>query len=77
MFLKETCSADGKFEKIKARLVAGGHQQDRQIFQDTSSSPTVSTSSVVMISAIASKEKQKVVTIDFPGGFLNADIPEG
>ena len=29
MFLKEKFSADGNFEKLKARLVAGGHMQDR------------------------------------------------
>jgi hypothetical protein len=26
MFLKEKFQADGKFDKVKARLVAGGHQ---------------------------------------------------
>ena len=31
MFLKEKFTADGVFEKLKARLVAGGHLQDRDI----------------------------------------------
>jgi hypothetical protein len=77
MFLKEKYYADGQFEKIKARLVAGGHQQDQEIFRGISSSPTVSTSSVFIISAIAAKERRQVVTIDFPGAYLNADMPEG
>ena len=42
MFLKEKFYADGNFEKLKARLVAGGHLQDRQMYQDISS-PTVRT----------------------------------
>jgi hypothetical protein len=75
--LKEKYYADGKFEKIKARLVAGGHQQDREMFRNISSSPTVSTSSVFIISAIATKEMRQVVTVDFPGAYLNADMPVG
>ena len=42
MFLKKTTNADGVFEKVKARLVAGGHLQDREIY-DNDSSPTAST----------------------------------
>ena len=30
-FLREKYSAEGEFEKLKARLVAGGHQQDRTV----------------------------------------------
>ena len=42
MFLKDKYTADGKFDKLKSRLVAGGHLQDRNIY-DNGSSPTVST----------------------------------
>jgi hypothetical protein len=37
MFLKEKYKADGEFEKLKARLVAGGHMQDRSEMGDVSS----------------------------------------
>ena len=75
MFLKEKFAADGKFDKLKARLVAGGHQQDRSVYSDSeTSSPTVSTTSLFLIAAIAAKENRKVVTIDFSGAYLNAQI---
>ena len=74
MFLKEKFTADGVFEKLKARLVAGGHLQDRDIYND-GSSPTLSTSSLFILSAIASKDKA-VAAIDFPGAFLNSVMPE-
>ena len=34
MFLKEKFSSTGEFQKLKARLVAGGHMQDRSIYSD-------------------------------------------
>ena len=74
MFLKDKYTADGKFDKLKSRLVAGGHLQDRNI-HDNGSSPTVSTTSVFIVSAIAAKENRAVATIDFPGAFLNSDMP--
>ena len=45
MFLKEKYLPTGAFEKLKARLVAGGNQQDKDLYDDISS-PTVSTSVV-------------------------------
>ena len=75
MFLKEKFAADGKFDKLKARLVAGGHQQDRSVYSDSeTSSPTVSTTSLFLIAAIAVKENRKVVTIDLSEAYLNAQI---
>ena len=41
MFLKEKFNGDGTFDKLKARLVAGGDGQDRSLY-DNLSSPTVS-----------------------------------
>ena len=75
MFLREKRNADGIFEKIKARLVAGGHLQDRDIY-DNGSSPTASTTAVFMEAAIAAKLCNAVAHIDFSGAFLNADMPE-
>ena len=42
VFLKEKFLPKGEFEKLKARLVAGGDQQDKSLFDDLSSR-TVST----------------------------------
>ena len=55
MFLKDKYTADGKFDKLKSRLVAGGHLQDRNIY-DNGSSPTVSTTSVFIVATIAASE---------------------
>ena len=74
MILKEKFTADGVFEKLKARLVAWGHLQHRDIYND-GSSPTLSTSSLFILSAIASKDKA-VAYIDFPGAFLNSVMTE-
>ena len=50
MFLKEKYLPTGQFEKLKARLVAGGYQQDKDLYNDISS-PTVSTSAVMTVFA--------------------------
>jgi hypothetical protein len=75
MFLKDKYTADGVFEKLKARLVAGGHLMDRTIY-DNGGSPTATTQSVFMVACLAAKEGRKVAHIDFPGAFLYAEMPE-
>ena len=46
-FIREKTRADGSFDKLKARLVAGGHQQDRRIYtKEETASPTVATASL-------------------------------
>ena len=74
-FLKDKYTAQGVFDKLKARLVAGGHLQDREIY-DNGASPTVATTSLFMIATIAAKEGRSVATIDFPGAFLHSTIPQ-
>ena len=75
MFFKEKYDAAGNFEKLKARLVAGGDQQDRTVYSDTDiSSPTVATSAVFIMAAIAAQERRHVVTVDIAGAYLNADM---
>ena len=74
MFLKEKYTADGMFEKLKSRLVAGGHLQDRDVYNN-GASPTASTSSVFILTAIAARQNRAVATVDFPGAFLNSDMP--
>ena len=73
MFLKEKYYADGKFEKLKARLVAGGNMQNRADFGNISS-PVVNTTSVYCIAAIAAKERRTVCTVDVGSAFLNSDM---
>ena len=46
IFLKRKNHPDGSFHKLKARLVAGGDQQDKGLYDDLSS-PTVSTSAAL------------------------------
>jgi hypothetical protein len=71
MFLKEKFLADGTFDKLKARLVAGGDMQDRNLYDDVSS-PTASITSLLMVAAIAAREKRHVYTLDIGGAYLNA-----
>jgi hypothetical protein len=73
MFLKDKYFASGVFEKFKARLVAGGDQQDRGLYENLPS-PTAATSSVLAAAAIAASEGRSAITIDIGGAFLNADI---
>jgi NMD protein affecting ribosome stability and mRNA decay len=68
MFLKE--------KKLKARLVAGGDQQDKALYDDLSA-PTVSTSSVFTILGIAAHEGRKASVVDIGGAFLNAEMKTG
>jgi hypothetical protein len=72
MFLKAKFDGLGRFEKIKARLVANGKQQDRALYPDTFS-PTVGLQSVLMCLTMAAKENRTVCAIDIGGAYLNAE----
>lgn len=61
---------------MKARLVAGGDQQDRTLYDDLSA-PTVGTSSVFTLLCIAAHEGRRVTVIDISGAYLNADMNTG
>ena len=74
MFLKDKYTADGMFEKLKSRLVAGGHLQNRDVYNN-GASPTASTSSIFILTAIIARQKRGAATVDFPGAFLNSDMP--
>jgi len=75
MFLKEKYLSSGEFDKLKARLVAGGHMQDKTLYSKTSiASPTPTQQSVFSIASVAAAEHRKVVTADIPGAYLNADM---
>ena len=71
MFIKEKFDPSGKFEKLKARLIAGGDQQDKSLYQDISSA-TVATSSVFIVATIAALEKRLITVVDVTGAYLNA-----
>ena len=76
MFLKRKNNADGTFLKLKARLVAGGDQQDKNLYDDLSS-PTVSTSAVFTLLAVAAHEHRHVAVVDISGAYLNAYMTKG
>ena len=73
MFLKEKFLPTGEFEKLKARLVAGGHMQNRDLYEDLSA-PTVATASVFTILLIVAAENRSIAAVDIGGAFLHADM---
>ena len=75
MFLKKKSNPDGSFLKLKARLVAGGDQQDKSLYEDLSS-PTVSISSVFTLLSVAAAERRHVAVLDISGAYLNADMTQ-
>ena len=58
MFLKEKNLPNGDFQKIKARLVAGGDQQDKSLYSDTSSL-TATLESTTMVIAVTAAEGRR------------------
>lgn len=77
-FFKEKFSrATGELIKLKGRLVAGGHMQDRELYEeDKVSSPTASTAAVYILASLAAKEEKNVWTCDIGTAYLNAPMPE-
>ncbi len=73
MFLKEKFTPEGLFDKLKMRLVAGGHMQEKQELEITSS-PTVSLTAVHIIFTYAAAHDMIVVTVDITGAYLNASM---
>ena len=74
MKVKEKMSG-GLLEKLKGRLAAGGHRQNKALYSDSKYAPTVSNTAVMCGAAIAAGEGHAVATIDFVGAFLYADLP--
>jgi hypothetical protein len=73
MFLKEKFTSEGAFDKIKSRFVAGGHRQDRSVYEeDEMSSPTVSLAAVYMLASIGAGEGRDFMTMDIGSAYLNA-----
>ena len=75
MFLKQKFLSTGVFERLKARLVAGGHLQDRSEYADSErSAPTVSLQSLYLVAAIAAHERRVVKVMDVGTAYLNAGM---
>ena len=64
-------------DKLKARLVGGGDGQDRNLYSriDTSS-PTASTSAILIIAQLAAAEGRHVISLDIGSAYLNAKMPK-
>ena len=75
MFLKKKFTSDGKFDKIKARLVVGGNIQDEGSYDETAS-PTVDQGAIMMGLGIAARVKGRVWSTDVPAAYLNALVLE-
>ena len=73
LFLKEKFKPDGNFDKLKSRLVAGGHMQDRELYPDKSS-PTPAINSIFIVTAIAAHKECTVVSLDIGNAYVNAPI---
>jgi hypothetical protein len=75
MFLTEKFE-DGKFVKMKGRVVADGRMQDRAIYSDFSS-PTAKTRSVMTCLKLAAVKGWDLLKLDVGGAFLCAPIGDG
>jgi len=74
MFMKEKFAPDGRFDKLKGRLVGGGNFQDRSDYlTEDISSPTAALPFVYTVAGIAAQEGRYIVTADIPVAYLNAD----
>ena len=71
LFLNPKHDAMGVFEKVKARLVGNGKQQDRNLWVDRSS-PTAMLESIMAVLTIAAKEQREMAGLDIGSAFLEA-----
>jgi len=71
MFLKQK-----RCGKIKGRGCADGRKQRVYKTKEETSSPTIHVESLFLTSIIDALEGRKVVTLDIPGAFMQADIDE-
>ena len=73
MFLTPKKLPNGSIDRMKARLVAGGHRQDRSLYREVeTSSPTVALSTVLITASIAAHRGEHVMTLDHKAAYLNA-----
>lgn len=60
--------------KVKSRLTGGGHINRELWDNESTSSPTAQTASVLMVAALAAQAKHQVKTFDFTAAYLNATM---
>ena len=73
MFCKLKWDADGTFDKIKSRLVGGGHRQNKDDYDDVSA-PAIGTTALFTLLAIAAFLGQQSKSVDIPAAYLNAPL---
>ena len=77
MFLKNKFGEENAIVKIKARLVAGGHMQDRETLDpEMISSTTLRTASYQIILNLTALEDNELSIIDIRSAYLQADLPK-
>lgn len=63
MFLKVEFDADGNFDKLRVRLVHGGHVQSKEeLLYESVTSPTAPIIFVLAVAAMASHESSEVAS---------------
>jgi hypothetical protein len=74
MFVVQKYLANGEFDKVKARLVADGRDQDASLYPDKSS-PMVALHSVFMVLGLGAMKKwRQVIKIDVKGAFVQTPM---
>jgi len=71
LFLNPKHDAMGVFQKIKARLVANGKQQDKELYPDRSS-PTAMLESIMVVLTVCAHEQRSMAGLDIGSAFLEA-----
>lgn len=73
--MKKKLNTEGVYLKYKGRFVAGGHRQDRSLYEECErSSPTVSLSTVFTLLALVAYQGHHCAAIDITAAYLNASI---
>ena len=73
MFIKVKAKADGSFDKVKARLVAGGDKQSSDLYDNTYS-PTINPVIIFTILNIIAHADLACMTIDVKMAFLKSPV---
>jgi hypothetical protein len=76
LVLKAKYTPTGAFDKIKARIVAGGDMEDKTTF-DNLYSPTTSMEAALATLAIAAFENRIAKVLDITAAFLEVEVIEG
>ena len=73
VFHKDKFNVSDEYDKLNARIVADGEQQDKKLYEDLCFySPTTSITSVLAVTDLVACESISVTVIDIEGAFLNA-----